>query len=165
MLFLASFVCYWSDCSSSLKLGRGWTYVKILFMFYGKPERPPLMPGQEWVWDYPRPPRVEAVRARLRVELNGQVVAETGRGLRVLETSHPPTYYFPGDDVAEGALAPATGRSWCEYKGFACYLDVVLEGAEAQRAAWCYENPSQGYEELTGAVARFIRAGIRRIGG
>ncbi len=111
------------------------------------------MPGQEWVWDYPRPPRVEAVRARLRVELNGVVVAETGRGLRVLETSHPPTYYFPAEDVAEGALAPATGRSWCEYKGFACYLDVVLEGAEAQRAAWCYENPSQGYEELTGAVA------------
>jgi uncharacterized protein (DUF427 family) len=53
----------------------------------------------ESVWDYPRPPRVEPSPARVVVELDGQVLADTRRSLRVLETSHPPVYYVPAADV------------------------------------------------------------------
>jgi uncharacterized protein (DUF427 family) len=47
----------------------------------------------------------------LRVVLDGNVIAQTTRGVRVLETSHPPNYYFPPDDVADGALARRSGTS------------------------------------------------------
>ncbi len=76
-------------------------------------------PGQESVWQYPRPPRVEPVAARLRVVLGGVTVADTVRGMRVLETSHPPNYYLPIDDVLDGTLVPAAGSSLCEWKGVA----------------------------------------------
>jgi uncharacterized protein (DUF427 family) len=124
-----------------------------MFMFCRKPERPRLSPGQEWVWDYPRPPRVEPVRTSLRVELGGVVAAQTLRGLRVLETSHPPTYYFPWEDVADGVLVPAEGRSWCEFKGAARYFDMAAGGLLAHQAAWSYERPSPRYAELAGRVA------------
>jgi uncharacterized protein (DUF427 family) len=108
----------------------------------------------ESVWDYPRPPRVEAVAKRVRVVFAGEVVADTDRALRVLETSHPPVYYVPRADVAPGALAPASGGStFCEWKGAAVYFDVVAEGRRAPRAAWSYPAPARGYEELRDAVA------------
>ena len=67
----------------------------------------------ENVWEYPRPPRLEPTTKRLRVVLGGAVIAETTRGFRVLETSHPPNYYFPPDDVRAGALEPTAGTSFC----------------------------------------------------
>jgi len=85
----------------------------------------PPGPGQESVWDYPRPPRVEPSSARIVVELGGLVIADTRRALRVLETSHPPSWYLPTADVRPGSLVPAAGRSRCEYKGLAYYLDVL----------------------------------------
>jgi uncharacterized protein (DUF427 family) len=84
----------------------------------------PAGPGQESVWAYPRPPRLEATRRSLRVVLDGNVIAQTSRGFRVLETSHPPNYYFPPDDVDDTALARSGGASWCEFKGRAHYCDV-----------------------------------------
>jgi len=78
------------------------------------PQPEPVGPGQESVWDYPRPPRLERTSARLEVELGGVVVASTTAGWRVLETSHPPTYYFPPQDILAGSLASVPGRSWCE---------------------------------------------------
>ncbi len=113
-------------------------------------------PGQESVWDYPRPPRVEPTGELVRVELGGVVVAETRRALRVLETSHPPTYYLPRDDIAPGALLDAgPGTTWCEFKGTATYLDVVGGGRTAPRAAWTYRSPSPGFEALLGHVALY----------
>ncbi len=113
-------------------------------------------PGQESVWDYPRPPRVEPTGELVRVELGGVVVAETRRALRVLETSHPPTYYLPRDDVTSGFLVDSgPGTSWCEFKGTATYLDVVAGGRTAARAAWTYPDPSPGYEALRGYVALY----------
>lgn len=117
-------------------------------------------PGQESVWDYPRPPAVERSEQRVTVELGGVVVCDTSAALRVLETSHPPTYYLPVDDFAEGTLRPAAGRSYCEFKGTARYLDVLggtVDGARvvAARAAWTYPSPSPGYEALTGHVALY----------
>jgi len=109
----------------------------------------------ESVWDYPRPPRLEPVPQRLRVVLGGVVIAETVRGHRVLETSHPPVYYFPADDVAEGVLVPSRARgSDCEWKGLAAYLDVLGgAGRRVERGAWTYRAPRAGFEEIRDAVA------------
>lgn len=110
-------------------------------------------PGQESVWDYPRPPRVEAVAERVTVALGGVVVADTTSALRVLETSHPPVYYVPRSDFAPGSLEPAAGQSWCEFKGKASYLTVRGGDAVAQRAAWFYPQPAPGFDALVDTVA------------
>lgn len=110
-------------------------------------------PGQESVWDYPRPPRVEPSTERLEVRLGGLVVARTDQSLRVLETSHPPAYYLPLTAFADGALRPASGSSNCEWKGEAAYYDVVTPTRTAPRAAWTYPRPTPGFEELAGHVA------------
>jgi uncharacterized protein (DUF427 family) len=113
----------------------------------------------ESVWDYPRPPRVEQTGRRIRVELGGEVVAETRRALRVLETSHPPTYYVPLEDVVPGALVASGGATtYCEWKGHATYYDVVANGERASRAAWTYHDPSPGFEPIRDAVAFYPTA-------
>jgi uncharacterized protein (DUF427 family) len=110
-------------------------------------------PGQESVWDYPRPPRLEEFRGSITIDLGGERIATTDRGWRVLETSHPPTYYLPADSFRPGALRPVAGSSWCEWKGEAGYYDVVSGATVAARAAWTYPSPTRGFEPLTGAIA------------
>jgi uncharacterized protein (DUF427 family) len=110
-------------------------------------------PGQESVWDYPRPPRLEDCLRHLVVRFNGVVIAETRRGKRVLETSHPPVYYFPPEDVRTEHLVPATGRSFCEYKGTAGYYSVRVGDREAPKAAWSYSDPTPAFEGIRGFVA------------
>ena len=107
----------------------------------------------ESVWDYPRPPAVTPCERTVRIELGGVVIAESGRALRVLETSHPPTLYLPLDDVAAGVLAPAAGSSFCEFKGRAVYFDVAAGGRVAERAAWHYPEPDPAYAALLGHVS------------
>ena len=85
--------------------------------------------------------------------LEGRVVARTTQGWRVLETSHPPTYYLPHDAFESGVLRPTEGTSWCEWKGAASYFDLVAGDAVAARAAWTYPTPTPGFEEIAGAVA------------
>ena len=100
----------------------------------------------ESVWDYPRPPRVEPSAARVVVELDGEVVADTRRSLRVLETSHPPVYYIPATDVRTDRLTPLANRpTFCEFKGWAEYYDAGDRAA----VAWSYPSPSPGYEAST----------------
>lgn len=118
-----------------------------------RPVPVPPGPGQESVWDYPRPPRVERTTALLEITLGGLVVARTTSAWRVLETSHPPTYYLPLDAFVPGTLREASGSSWCEWKGAASYYDVVAGDVVAPRAAWTYRSPTPGYEVITGAVA------------
>lgn len=110
-------------------------------------------PGQESVWDYPRPPRVEPVSQRIRIFLGGELILDTTDSLRVLETSHPPVYYLPRSAFIPGALEPAPGSSFCEYKGTANYLTVRGGGVVAERAAWFYPEPSPGYADLADRVA------------
>ena len=118
-----------------------------------RPAPRPPGPGQESVWDYPRPPRVDPTGEVVEVWLGGARVARSTRALRVLETSHPPTYYLPEADFAPGALRAAAGSSWCEFKGEAAYLDVTCGDAVALRSAWTYPRPSRGFEALRGHVA------------
>jgi uncharacterized protein (DUF427 family) len=115
----------------------------------------PVAPGQESVWDYPRPPRIEAVDRRVAIELGGRRIVETTDVVRVLETSHPPVYYLPISAFADGALVPARGSSFCEFKGAARYFDVVGGAATAPGAAWNYPTPSRGYELLADRVALY----------
>lgn len=110
-------------------------------------------PGQESVWDYPRPPRLEPTPKRLRVIFNGQTVAESVRGLRVLETSQPPAYYFPPGDVRQDLLMRSGYRTLCEWKGVAVYFTLQVQSKVSQNAAWSYPNPSAGFELLRDYVA------------
>ncbi len=115
--------------------------------------RIPPGPGQESVWDYPRPPRVEPTSRRVRVVFGGVTIADTHRALRVLETSHPPTYYIPPDDIRMEYLTPTGKRSFCEFKGSAGYYTVQVGEKRAEHAAWSYARPSSGYEAIAGYVA------------
>lgn len=112
-------------------------------------------PGQESVWGYPRPPRVEVSNRLVEVTLGGVVVArsEPGRALRVLETAGPPTYYLPPEDVTPGTLIPSFGQSVCEWKGPARYFAVRAAGTEVEQAAWAYPEPWEGFERLAGYVS------------
>lgn len=118
-----------------------------------KVERVVPGPGQESVWDYPRPPRVEAVSERLRVLVDGEPLADTVRGLRVLETAGPPVYYFPRDDVRLDRLVASPHRTYCEWKGSATYFSYEHEGRRIDNVAWSYEAPSAGYEAIAGRLA------------
>jgi uncharacterized protein (DUF427 family) len=110
-------------------------------------------PGQESVWDYPRPPRLEEVSERLRVLFGGKTIADTVKGYRVLETSHPPVYYIPPDDVVQHCLQAAPGSSWCEFKGEARYWSIEVDGRRAGNAAWSYPRPSPAFAALAGYLA------------
>ena len=108
----------------------------------------------ESVWDYPRPPIVVPSHERVIIEAESAIVADSRRSQRVLETSHPPVYYIPDDDIASGVLRPVPGTTWCEFKGTASYFDVVCpSGRVVPRAAWHYPRPSAGFEALVGHVA------------
>ena len=110
--------------------------------------------GQESVWDFPRPPRLEPVSRRLRVEFNGVVIADTTAGHRVLETSHPPVYHFPPRDVLPACVVPAGGGgSFCEWKGRAGYHDVVVGDRRLERVAWSYADPTAGFAAIAGHLA------------
>jgi uncharacterized protein (DUF427 family) len=118
-----------------------------------RPTRAPIGPGQESVWDYPRPPRLEPTSARLVVVLGGAIVADTTRAYRVLETSHPPNYYFPRADIGPGMLLDAERESFCEWKGRAHYLTVVGGDRVEADAAWTYDTPNAAFAEIAGYVA------------
>ena len=120
-----------------------------------RPETPG--PGQESVWDYPRPPRVERVTAPVTIRLGGQLIAVTRDAVRVLETSHPPVYYLPMADFATGSLVDADGSSFCEFKGAARYLDVRGGDEVRSACAWNYPQPAPGFEMLRDRVAVYAQ--------
>ena len=120
---------------------------------FAEPQRIQPGPGQESVWDYPTPPRLEKVCDRLRVSFGCETIAETNHGSRVLETSHPPVYYFPPIDVRRDFLIPAAGRSFCEFKGMAQYWSIGINGAITEKAAWSYPSPTDAFRALTDFVA------------
>lgn len=107
----------------------------------------------ERVADYPRPPRLERVPQTVRIVFGGEEIVSTEAAWRVLETTHPPTYYLPIDAFRDGALVPAAGSSFCEWKGVAAYWDVVSGSAVARRAAWGYPDPSPAFRPIRDHVA------------
>ncbi len=122
------------------------------------PKPIPPQPGQESVWDYPRPPRLERTAKRLRVVFAGTTIAETTRGWRVLETSHPPVYYFPPADILPDVLVATPRTSYCEWKGMAQYHSVRVGQRIAPDAAWSYPRPTPPFTPIAGYVAFYAAA-------
>lgn len=116
-----------------------------------KPFKPE--PGQESVWDYPRPPRLEPATRRIVIVTNGIEIVDTVRAYRVLETSHPPVYYIPPEDIEAGVLEPSSNTSFCEWKGGAGYYTVRVGDHVARDAAWFYPNPTPGFVPIQNYVA------------
>ncbi|MEO1175060.1 MAG: DUF427 domain-containing protein [Myxococcota bacterium] len=117
----------------------------------------PVGPGEESVWDYPRPPEIRAAEGPLRVIFAGETVAETSRGLRVCETAGAPVYFFPPEDVSDGVLSPAPGGSVCEWKGLAAYFDVTVGGKVSKEAAFTYPDPFDDLRAAAGDARDFSR--------
>lgn len=110
-------------------------------------------PIRESVWDYPRPPRLEPFDGLVEVVFHNLTLASTQQAKRVLETSHPPVYHLPPEDVQMDHLIPARGSSFCEWKGTARWFDVEVHGRRVARAAWSYPNPTAGFEPIREHVA------------
>ncbi len=110
-------------------------------------------PGQESVWDYPRPPRVEPVVERIRVVVDGEAIAESVRALRVIETAGAPVYYLPPEDVRLDVLRPSSRSSHCEWKGRAAYWSLVTPRRSVDDIAWSYEAPMAGFAAIRGHIA------------
>lgn len=122
------------------------------------PTPDPVGPGQESVWDYPRPPRLERSDRHVVVRAGGVTIADTRHAWRVMETSHAPSWYLPPDDVAMEHLGQAEGRSLCEWKGQADYLDVLVGDLVVPRAAWRYRNPVPAFAPIAGHIAFYPSA-------
>jgi len=118
-----------------------------------RPTPIPPGPGQESVWDYPRPPRLEPTPRHIVVVFNGITIADSRRALRVLETSHPPVYYIPPEDIHTEYLRPSGGRSFCEWKGEAQYYTLEVDGRRVENVAWYYLNPTPAFAALRDHVA------------
>jgi uncharacterized protein (DUF427 family) len=114
-------------------------------------------PDQESVWDYPRPPRVEPVLRRVRVEFGGIVLADSLGALRVCETSSPPCYYIPPADLAMERLEPSSRTSFCEWKGVASYWTVRVGDRVAKDSGWSYPSPDPGFEAIRDWIAFYPR--------
>ncbi|CAI5969020.1 unnamed protein product [Closterium sp. NIES-65] len=118
--------------------------------------RVPPGPGQESVWDYPRPPRVERVGKRVQVEVGGVMLADSEKAWRVLETSHPPVYYIPQEDIQmQYVQREDAASSFCEWKGAATYWTVTIPQASKHlpRCAWSYERPTPLFQPITSHLA------------
>jgi uncharacterized protein (DUF427 family) len=109
--------------------------------------------GQESVWDYPRPPKLEATNKHLKIIFGGETIAETNGAFRVLETSHPPVYYFPPEDVRMEFLTQDSNSSFCEWKGRAGYYTIEVGGKRVENAAWVYANPTESFTEIKNHIA------------
>ncbi|MFJ3876879.1 DUF427 domain-containing protein [Streptomyces sp. NPDC090077] len=114
----------------------------------GHAPRPP-----ESVWDYPRPPIVQPDDRHVVVRHRGVTLADSRACRRVLETSHPPVFYVPRDDVRTDLLSRSPTGTFCEWKGTATHWTLVLGPETVPDAAWSYEAPSPRYRCLAGHLA------------
>lgn len=116
-------------------------------------EARPRSSGKECVWDYPRPPRLEATSRHIRIEFSGMIMADTCSAFRVLETNHPPVYYIPPSDVKMPYLFECSGTSYCEWKGIAGYYGICVGDVRLEKAAWFYADPKPAFEPIRDYIA------------
>ena len=112
-------------------------------------------PGEESVWDYPRPPVLVEERRRVTINWGNIRVLSTDRCFRVLETASPPTFYFSPGDVPPGLLVAARGQSHCEWKGVARYWTLRNQHADLPRVAWSYPSPSPAFAAIADWLASY----------
>jgi len=136
---------------------------------YRGAHRPPFAispkPGQESVWDYPRPPVCVPDRRHIQIYLGDRLVADSGAAVRVLETAGAPTFYLPPGDIDAGCLRPARGASFCEWKGAARYWHVVNANQTVADAAWAYPDAGGRFAAIAGYLAFYCAALDCRVDG
>ncbi len=108
---------------------------------------------KENVWDYPRPPALEKITNEIKIIFNNEILAQSTNSYRILETSHPPVYYIPVEDVKQEFLKPTEGTSFCEWKGIASYYDVQVKEKLAKKVAWDYPKPTKRYIAIKNHIA------------
>eukprot|EP00470_Lotharella_oceanica_P015823 CAMPEP_0170181634 /NCGR_PEP_ID=MMETSP0040_2-20121228/25624_1 /TAXON_ID=641309 /ORGANISM="Lotharella oceanica, Strain CCMP622" /LENGTH=235 /DNA_ID=CAMNT_0010426753 /DNA_START=41 /DNA_END=745 /DNA_ORIENTATION=- len=118
--------------------------------------------GQESVWDYPRPPVCKEAKGRKVVlKLGNKVIAETERAWRMMETSHPPTWYIPKEDINMKYLKPSQAmQTTCEFKGQAMYYDVEADGKTVKMTGWSYPRPADDQKQIKDKFAFYINRGL-----
>ena len=119
----------------------------------GHPKPDPVGPGQESVWDYPRPAICEPTDRRIKVIHRGITLADSIKAWRTLETSHPPTYYIPRKDIAMEFLTRNSRRTLCEWKGQAGYFDIAMDGGRIEAGAWTYSDPTLSFAGIRDHIA------------
>lgn len=122
-------------------------------LFGAHPQPDPVNPGQESVWDYPRPAICEPAERHIRIIHQGVDLADTRKAWRTLETSHPPTYYIPQSDVAMEYLVANPRRTLCEWKGQARYFDIVVGDQVIVAGAWSYPSPTKSFAPIRDHLA------------
>jgi uncharacterized protein (DUF427 family) len=113
--------------------------------------------GQESVWDYPRPPRLEDSPKHIQIVFNGVTIADTKRAKRVLETSHPPVYYLPPEDLKMEYLSSTNQGAFCEWKGRAIYYTISVGEKQATNVAWSYPNPTLNFTSIKNYLAFYAQ--------
>ena len=114
-------------------------------------------PDQRSVWDFPRPPSIEKVKEQIRIILNGELVAETNNAIRVLETSHPPNYYIPPEDINMKFLKQASGSGVCEWKGRWVLWDITVKDKTVKNVGWSYPDPVKSFKDITNYIGFYAR--------
>lgn len=110
-------------------------------------------PGQESVWTYPRPAIAQAFAGHVEIVHGGRHIADTRASVRTLETTHPPSYYIPPGDIDTSLLRPSKRTSFCEWKGVATYVDVVIDGQVFADIGWRYAAPTPPFAMLRDHIA------------
>ncbi|WP_421765424.1 DUF427 domain-containing protein [Ekhidna sp.] len=114
-------------------------------------------PGQESVWDYPRPPAIEQYSKHIRIVFNETIILDTNHSFRILETSHPPSYYLPKSSFKKGVLIKTAKTSFCEFKGRAHYYNIVLDNQIVKDAAWGYDSPNHRYGAIKNHICVYAK--------
>jgi uncharacterized protein (DUF427 family) len=122
-----------------------------------KPKRIEPKAGEESVWDYLRPPKIEDFNKHIKVIFNGIIVADTFKAKRVLETSHPPVYYIPPNDIKMELLTAADNHSFCEWKGSANYYHLNIGDKQVRYACWYYPAPVPEFAALKNYMAFYAQ--------
>lgn len=110
---------------------------------------------KESVWNYPRPPKVEAFIGEIVVEFNQKIIAKTNSCFRILEKSHPPVYFIHLNDVDKSFLFKRVRDTYCPYKGTIKFYDIAVGDRMTEYAAWYLSNPLSGFEQLSDHIAFF----------
>src|SRR5215213_10411397 len=113
----------------------------------------------EQVFVHPRDPyhRVDVLESsrRVKVRVNGEVIAETERPRVLFETGLPPRYYTPPEDVREDVLVKSEKTTRCPYKGVASYWSVEAGGERVEDLIWYYPEPIPESGKIEGLLAFF----------
>lgn len=118
---------------------------------------------KENVWDYPRPAICQPHKGTIEVIVNDKTIAKTKSAIRIIETSHPPTYYFPINDVKINFLKKNKKNSYCEWKGKACYLDLYLNEIKISNIAWYYLSPKKNFQSIKNYISFYASKANRCI--